>query len=179
MVDSSVEELKEVLNEETFNLEYHRLDDTRSLRFTATKHMTSFLANLDEFKQSGKFCDVLLRTREEPYKFIKTHKIVLASSTPYFKAMLAGGFRENNDCETITIDNLNYSTLETLIDFIYTSRIVIRETNVQNLLPAAILLQIEDVVNACCIYLSQNMDSNNCIGIEQFAREYGCIHLAK
>jgi hypothetical protein len=179
MVDSSVEELKEVLNEETFNLEYHRLDDTRSLRFTATKHMTSFLANLDEFKQSGKFCDVLLRTREEPYKFIKTHKIVLASSTPYFKAMLAGGFRENNDCETITIDNLNYSTLETLIDFIYTSRIVIRETNVQNLLPAAILLQIEDVVNACCIYLSQNMDSNNCIGIEQFAVEYGCIHLAK
>lgn len=179
MVDSSVEELKEVLSEETFHLEFSRLEDRRSLLFTSTKYGASFLTNLNEFKQSEKFTDIILSTRSEPFKFIKAHKLVLASSSPYFKALLAGGFRENNDCETILVDNINHSTLETLVDFIYTSKVIVRETNVQHLLPAAILLQIEDVVNACCVYLSQNMDSNNCIGIEEFAREYGCVHLAK
>lgn len=178
MVDS-ITELKEVLNEENFNLEYRRLEINRDILFKSTKYSQNFLLNLQEFKQTEKFCDVILATRIESHENIKAHKLVLASSSPYFKALLAGSFRETNLCESITIDNINHLTLETIINYIYTSEVIITELNVQHLLPAAILLQIEDVVNACCIYLSQNMDSNNCIGIEGFAREYGCTNLAK
>jgi hypothetical protein len=175
----SIEELKEILNEETYNLEYHRIENNRSILFQSTKYSQNFLINLNEFRETEKFCDVRLTTRQEPFKYLKAHKLVLASSCPYFKALLAGGFREDNCCQTITVENMNHSTLSALIDFIYTSKIVIQETNVQQLLPAASQLQIEDVVNACCVYLSQNIDANNCIGIEEFAREYGCINLAK
>lgn len=179
MVELSVDELKNVLNEENYNLEYRRLDSNRNIYFKSTKYSSNFLLNLKEFKDAEKFCDIVLLTSMEPYKYIKAHKVVLASSSPYFKALLAGGFKENNKCDSITIDNISFSILDTIVNFVYTSEVLVNETNVQHLLPAASLLQIEDLVNACCIYLSQNMDSNNCIGIEAFAREYGCVNLAK
>ena len=66
-----------------------------------------------------------------------------------------------------------------IVEFIYTSKVIISDSTVQNLLVASKMLQIEEIVNACCIYLSVHMDSANCIGIYDFAQTYGCANLAK
>ncbi len=89
------------------------------------------------------------------------------------------GFKEENNLREIVIEGISFSSLEAIINFIYTSEIVIKETNVQNLLVSAKILQIEDVVNSCCIFLNLNMDATNCIGIEEFAGSMGCQALAK
>ena len=66
-----------------------------------------------------------------------------------------------------------------IVEFIYTSKVIISYSTVQNLLVDSKMLQIEDIVNACCIYLYVHMDSANCIGIYDFAQTYGCANLAK
>lgn len=66
-----------------------------------------------------------------------------------------------------------------MIDFVYSGKLVVNEKNVQDLLVASKMLQIEEIVNACCIYLYLNMDASNCIGFEDFAKTYGCVSLSK
>lgn len=113
---------------------------------------------------------------------------MLASASAYFRAMFAGGFREN--CITssptghhhheILVDPLiTYPVLKSLIDFIYTNSIEIKEDNVQDLLMASKALQIDDVVNACCVFLYLNIDPSNCIGVEKLAKQLGCVSLAR
>lgn len=184
--DIDLNGLKNVLAEEMNGLEYEQLnnDGTNTcLMFKATKYRLEFLNNLKEFQENEKFCDVVLKTQStsgsSAISVIKAHKLVLASASPYFKAMFAGGFKENRNCDEIFIDHINDFTLKTIIDFIYTSQLVIKENNVQHLLVASKMLQIEDIVVACCAYLYLNMDASNCIGFEGFANTYGCSTLAK
>jgi hypothetical protein len=193
-------ELKTLLSEDEINgLEYDNLstDGTFScLQFRSSRtRLEDFLANLKGFLEDEKFCDVILKTElpstspasahslsnsiNRNFKIIKAHKIILASASPYFKAMFAGGFRENRCCEEVFVDHISHAVLKSLIDFIYTNKIIIKETNVQSLLVASKMLQIEDVVNACCVYLYLNMDASNCIGVEDFAKTYGCVALSK
>ena len=45
------------------------------------------------------------------------------------------------------------------------------------LLPAANLLQIVDVKEACCEYLVKQLHPSNCLGIRAFADHHGCVDL--
>ena len=51
------------------------------------------------------------------------------------------------------------------------------EENVQSLLPAANLLQLTDVRDACCEFLQSQLHPTNCLGIRAFADLHGCLEL--
>ena len=51
------------------------------------------------------------------------------------------------------------------------------EDNVQSLLPAANLLQLTDVRDACCEFLQSQLHPTNCLGIRAFADLHGCLDL--
>ena len=55
--------------------------------------------------------------------------------------------------------------MELLIDFCYTTTITIEEDNVQQLLPAACLLQMSQVQQYCCEFLSKQLHPSNCLGM--------------
>lgn len=61
--------------------------------------------------------------------------------SPYFKAMFTGELAESRQTEIILHD-VDEAAMELLIDYCYTSRIVVDEKNVQVLLPAACILQV-------------------------------------
>ncbi len=69
--------------------------------------------------------------------------------------------------------------METLVNFCYTSRIHVEEKNVQALLPAACLLQMVEIKNACCEFLKRQLDPSNCLGIRAFADTHSCSDLLK
>ena len=71
-------------------------------------------------------------------------RIILAACSPYFRAMFTGELTESRQSE-ITIRDMDETALETLIEFCYTSYIVVEESNVQTLLPAACLLQLAEI----------------------------------
>ena len=61
----------------------------------------------------------------------------------------------------------------------YTGEIVITESNVQNLLSTANLLQLFSVKEACSQFIQSHLDLDNCIGIREFAEGHFCPVLQK
>jgi len=176
------------LGDQNYGLEYERISNSNII-VTAPRYMNTFFKSLQTFQASDKFCDIVLKANNSTElssgpmarnlnNKIKAHKIVLASASPYFRAMLTSGYRDETFQE-ITLENINLETLSLIIEFIYKGKILVNENNVFDLLPASKMLQVDDIVNACCIYLHLNIDTNNCIGIDQFARQFGCLDLAK
>ena len=60
------------------------------------------------------------------------------------RAMFTGALSESSQTE-VTIREVDETAMDILIDFCYTSSIVVGENNVQTLLPAACLLQLAEI----------------------------------
>ncbi|XP_070624867.1 kelch-like protein 12 isoform X2 [Bos indicus] len=67
--------------------------------------------------------------------------------------------------------------MEILLDFVYTETVHVTVENVQELLPAACLLQLKGVKQACCEFLESQLDPSNCLGIRDFAETHNCVDL--
>jgi kelch-like protein 19 len=59
----------------------------------------------------------------------------------------------------------------------YTGQIRVSEITVCQLLPVATMFQVQNVIDACCSFLEQQLDPTNAIGISNFAEQYGCDSL--
>ncbi|KAL6439278.1 hypothetical protein ACFW04_003868 [Cataglyphis niger] len=84
---------------------------------------------------------------------------------------------EERDQERITLQGVDYSALELLVEYVYSAEVHVTEENVQVLLPAANLLQLTDVRDACCDFLQAQLHPSNCLGIRAFADLHGCLEL--
>ena len=90
---------------------------------------------------------------------------ISAACSPYFYAMFSG-FDETNKSR-ITLKDVDPHALEILINYVYTSEVEVTEDNVQTLLPAANLMQLSDVKEACCEFLLNQLHPTNCLGIKR------------
>lgn len=75
----------------------------------------------------GEFCDVKLAT--ENGTLVSGHKVILASASPYFRAMFTS-FKESTK-QLVIIKELDSTALKLIINFIYTGQISFTEENVQ------------------------------------------------
>lgn len=66
-----------------------------------------------------------------------------------------------------------------IIYFMYTGHIRVTEVTVCQLLPAATMFQVPNVIDACCAFLERQLDPTNAIGIASFAEQHGCTELQK
>nr|CAI5861458.1 unnamed protein product [Callosobruchus analis] len=117
-------------------------------------------------------CDVTLVANDVE---IPAHKMVLAACSPYFYAMFSS-FEESRQ-DRIVLQEVDHQALSLLVEYVYTSEIHVTEENVQVLLPAANLLQLTDVRDACCDFLQAQLHPTNCLGIRAFADLHGCLEL--
>ena len=89
---------------------------------------------LDSLRLSGDLCDVTLVVADQEYR---AHKVILAASSPYFKAMFATAF-DVKDHSKILIQYIIPNCFEIILEFIYTGRrMKITVDNVQSLLETA------------------------------------------
>uniref|UniRef100_A0A672YLQ5 Kelch-like ECH-associated protein 1a n=1 Tax=Sphaeramia orbicularis TaxID=375764 RepID=A0A672YLQ5_9TELE len=127
---------------------------------------------MDEFRREEKLCDLVLHvTYQERTEDFKVHKVVLASCSPYFRAMFTSSFKECSASE-VTLCDVSPQVVGRLIDFAYTSHITVGEKCVLH-----VLLAMEDVAKACCDFLIKHLEPSNVIGIARFAEEIGCTDL--
>eukprot|EP00062_Callorhinchus_milii_P016590 gi/632968046/ref/XP_007900314.1/ PREDICTED: kelch-like protein 21 [Callorhinchus milii] len=143
--------------------------------FFDPSHALNILKGINELRAERKFFDVTLSVegRELP-----CHRTVLAASSTYFKAMFAGELRESS-MDRVEIHQVSAEVLGLLVDFSYSGRLTVTEENVEVLLKAADLFQFHSVKEACCSYLQQRLDVDNCLEMQEFAEAYACRGLAE
>ena len=131
---------------------------------------------LDRLRLSGDLCDVTIVVAGQEFR---AHKIILAASSPYFKAMLATAFDEK-DHSKILIQDIVPHCFEMILSFIYTGRrMEITVDNVQSLLETASMLNIDLAMDMCSHFLVERLDISNCLDILNLAVNNGCQNLRK
>ncbi|XP_037005402.1 actin-binding protein IPP isoform X2 [Artibeus jamaicensis] len=141
--------------------------------FSSDKHAQLILAQINKMRNGQHFCDVQLQVGKETFK---VHRLVLAASSPYFAALFTGGMKESSK-DVVQILGIEAGIFQILLDFIYTGVVNISVNNVQELIVAADMLQLTEVVNLCCEFLKGQIDPLNCIGIFQFSEQIACHDL--
>lgn len=82
-----------------------------------------------------------------------------------------------NNSEIIT-ENIPGEYIELILDYAYTGTCGVTSQNVEMLLPIADQYGVLGVVQICCLFLSQELRIDNCLGIYQFSKVYSCHELA-
>ncbi|XP_061643794.1 kelch-like protein 3 isoform X5 [Phyllopteryx taeniolatus] len=136
-------------------------------------HMRKAFQLMNDLRGKKMLCDVQLVAGSVT---VAAHRVVLAASSPYFCAMFTGDMSESK-AQQVEIGEVDGPTLTKLVDYIYTAQIEVTEDNVQVLLPAASLLQLMDVRQACCDFLHSQLHPSNCLGIRAFADTHACTQL--
>ncbi|GLG94694.1 hypothetical protein R5R35_004288 [Gryllus longicercus] len=130
---------------------------------------------MEEIRRQGKLCDVTLKVDSQSFS---AHKIVLAANIPYFHAMFTHDMVEQKQRD-ITIQGIEATALEAMINFAYSGRIIIDNNNVQSLMVGASFLQLTKVRDACSEFLKKRFHPNNVLGIRTFADTLGCVPLVE
>uniref|UniRef100_A0A674N1Z7 Kelch-like protein 20 n=1 Tax=Takifugu rubripes TaxID=31033 RepID=A0A674N1Z7_TAKRU len=143
--------------------------------YISDKHPRQTLEVINLLRKHRELCDVVLVVGA---KKIYAHRVILSACSPYFRAMFTGELAESRQTEVV-IRDIDERAMELLIDFAYTSQVTVEEGNVQTLLPAACLLQLAEIQEACCEFLKRQLDPSNCLGIRAFADTHSCRELLR
>uniref|UniRef100_A0A9J8B048 Kelch-like family member 22 n=1 Tax=Cyprinus carpio carpio TaxID=630221 RepID=A0A9J8B048_CYPCA len=144
-------------------------------KYRSDAHSQGLLDGLLMLRQGGILFDVVLLVEG---KAIQAHRILLAASCDYFRGMFAGGLREMQQTE-IPVHGVTYTAMTKLLDFIYTSELELDLDTVQEVLYAATLLQVQDVIGFCCDFLFSWLDDDNILEVEKLADIYGLDQLGE
>jgi len=142
-------------------------------RFNIPLHSNDALKTMNDLRRKGELCDVVLHVDGRQFP---AHRIVLAGASSYLRAMFTNGMLESG-MKDIKLQGVEASVMESLLDFAYTGTIDVTVENVQALLSAASLLNLQSLRSVCCGFLQTHLDASNCLGIRAFADLYSCSEL--
>lgn len=86
--------------------------------------------------------------------------------------MFTSGLTESSQSE-VRIVGVESESMHLVLDYAYTSRVTLSESNVQALFTAASIFQIPALQDQCAQYMISRLDPQNCIGVFMFADAYG------
>ena len=142
--------------------------------YTSSSSQTDlFHQNLCEYLNSGIYCDLTFIVGCE--KFL-CHRIIVANSSPYFQALLTHKFKEN-DLNSIELRDIEPQIFSLLLHYIYSRKIELDDNDVQELLIASDMLQLDEVVQFCCHFLSVSLNEKNVLDVWKLANELECTSL--
>ncbi|KAL0892388.1 hypothetical protein ABMA27_015511 [Loxostege sticticalis] len=143
------------------------------MTFCMGNYITDFMKMMFTMRSHHMLTDVVLEVGNELFH---VHKVVLAAGSPYFKAMFTSGLKES-EMSRVRLQGVCPSAMAWLVYFMYTGKVRITEVTVCQLLPAATMFQISNVIEACCAFLERQLDPSNAIGIANFAEQHACAEL--
>ncbi|XP_072435377.1 kelch-like protein 23 isoform X1 [Chiloscyllium punctatum] len=144
--------------------------------FKDTYHSAEFLDAFKEFYWNQLFTDITLESFSG--QLFHCHKVALAACSTYFKIMFTADMREKAT-RIIKLPNIDDSILDALVNYVYTSEVLITKQNVQSLLETADLLQFISIKKACENFLIRHLDIDNCLGMHSFSEFHTCKDLER
>ncbi|XP_049671963.1 kelch-like protein 1 isoform X1 [Accipiter gentilis] len=143
--------------------------------YQAVHHAEQTFRKMESYLKQQQLCDVILIAGNRK---IPAHRLVLSSVSDYFAAMFTSDVCEAKQ-EEIKMEGIDPNALWDLVQFAYTGCLELKEDTIENLLAAACLLQLPQVVEVCCHFLMKLLHPSNCLGIRAFADAQGCTELMK
>ena len=140
----------------------------------STPAATNSLATLYSMQQEQQLCDVVLET--ECGNQIAAHRVVLAASSPYFRAMFVNNLAERFQ-RNVYIKEIDFDILRAVVVYAYNREVSLPSERVLLLLIASDLLQIQLLFQKCCKFLESNIRPENCLSLRVFANMHNCTQL--
>lgn len=136
---------------------------------------SELLRQLNGLRQNRILTDVSIcaGAREVP-----CHRNVLASSSPYFRAMFCSNFRESSEAK-VQLKGIESTALDRIVLYVYTGEAHITAENVLPLIEAASMLQYPKLFEACSSYLQSQLTPSNCLGMIRLSEVLSCETLRK
>ncbi|XP_035665890.1 kelch repeat and BTB domain-containing protein 12-like [Branchiostoma floridae] len=131
------------------------------------------LCELNTMRERAELTDVVLEVEGRSFP---CHRAVLASCSPYFRSMFTSGYKEAKQ-EKITIKEVSKVTVATILDYAYTGRLKMEPDQVQAVMSAARLLQIDFVYRKAADYMKDHLDMSNCADVLMYADMLGDVGL--
>uniref|UniRef100_A0A8C6UVX7 Kelch like family member 10 n=1 Tax=Neogobius melanostomus TaxID=47308 RepID=A0A8C6UVX7_9GOBI len=119
---------------------------------------------LKEIRCKNIFCDAVLEVENDTFP---VHKVILCGSSDFFRAMFMRW--DHDHTKEFRIGGISSEIMALVLDYIYTESITISENNVQDLVIAADMLNIVDLVQMCFKFMQGELSPDNCIGIWRFS----------
>eukprot|EP00058_Branchiostoma_floridae_P010423 XP_002595911.1 hypothetical protein BRAFLDRAFT_98559 [Branchiostoma floridae] len=96
--------------------------------------------------------------------------------SPYFRTMFTSGYVEAKQ-ERITIKEVSKVAMATILDYAYTGHLKMEPDQVQDVMSAAKLLQIDFVDRKAAEYMKDHLDVSNCADVLMYADMLGDVGL--
>lgn len=129
---------------------------------------------LCDLLENEKFVDCVLKIKDKEFP---CHRLVLAASSPFFKAMFLSELEESKKRE-IVLKDVEPSVMGMILRYLYTSDINLTEQNVQDIFMVANMYQIPSIFSVCVSYLQEKMVLGNCLAIFRLGLLLDCPRLA-
>jgi len=132
-----------------------------SKEFDPSSISEASLANYLDFLDNKDFSDVVVQCGDKSFD---CHKVILASHSPVFKAMLTSNMKEKNNNE-IQIDDIEPEVMTEFLEFIYTGKSSNLDKFAMRLFIAADKYQINSLKETCEKILISSIWIDNCISL--------------
>ncbi|XP_028855221.1 kelch repeat and BTB domain-containing protein 8 isoform X1 [Denticeps clupeoides] len=133
-------------------------------------HACNILQQLKALYDESQLTDIVVEV--DHGRTFSCHRNVLAAISPYFRSMFTSGLTESSQRE-VRIVGVEHESMHLVLDYAYTSRVTLTESNVQALFTAASIFQIPALQDQCAHFMVSRLDPQNCIGVFMFADAYG------
>ncbi|XP_048467342.1 POZ (BTB) and AT hook-containing zinc finger 1 isoform X2 [Rhincodon typus] len=125
-----------------------------SYTYQVSQHSADMLKKLNgQRKNGGRFCDVVLRVGDESFP---AHKAVLAACSDYFESVFGSAAADEAAGRELEMHTISAKVFRDILDFAYTSRIVVRLESFPELMTAAKFLLMRSIIEICQEVIKQS-----------------------
>ena len=134
-------------------------------------HFQNTCDHVGELWRQRSLCDINLIVEDAegtPKVSVPAHRIILAASIPYFRAMFTSDMQESSQKE-VRLKDVDEVGLKNIISFIYSGKLEMTEANIQGILSSASLFGLQSIVEASARFMMKHLSPPNCLGVREFA----------